>query len=154
MTKAFFIVKFEAGHTNIGEIPAGATVEQVAAGSGVTDASCYAQFSDADFPPDCFTFGHAFTLESGVVGFDLAKAQETAAIQVRAESVPRQHALLEGFTAEALAAQVALPATSRDARVQSVITALNAETQAVLDQEAAIYSAGSVAELSAIVSQV
>ena len=151
MSTTYAVITTSFG-TNVCSNSCGLTPAEMAAGSGVTDPACFQALDPADFDPACMDFTTAFTLVDGVVGFDLAKAKKIAAAKARAASAPRQRELLEGFTAEALAAQVAIPAASRDARVQSVITALNAETQAVLDQEAAIQSAGTIAELNAIVN--
>ena len=137
-------------------IPADQTATEIASRFGWA-ASEWAVFDAESYGANYNDYKQAFSIVdnqplANTVAFDLGKATKIAAAKARAASAPRQRELLEGFTAEALAAQVAIPAASRDARVQSVITALNAETQAVLDQEAAIQSAGTIAELNAILA--
>lgn len=140
--------------TRVCDLTDGLLASEVASQFGITDPALYQEFAESDFDPACFRYIGCFTLAAGVVGFDLDKAKEIAASQARAASAPRQHELLKGFTPGALAAQMAISSSSRNKKLQDMITALNAETQAVLDQEAAIQAAATITELNSIMEAV
>jgi hypothetical protein len=70
---------------------------------------------------------------------------------VKQQSVATQTELLDGFTAEQIAAQAALAANSRDVRFQTIINDLNVESAATLQKQVDIAAATTIAEVNAIV---
>ena len=132
-------------------IPDGQTPAEVAEKSGVTDPSLYQGFDSTDFTSGYYQWVGCFTLEGGVVGFDLAAAKLIADTLLKQQSVATQAALLDGYTAEQIAAQAALPSPSRDVRFQTVINDLNVESAASLQKQVDAAAATTVDELNAIV---
>jgi hypothetical protein len=127
------------------------TAEQIASQSFVTSPSLYQEFPSTDFDEGCYLWPNAFTLSAGIVGFDLATAKLTADGVVRQQSVAVQTTLLDGYTAEQVAAQAALASASRDVRFQTIINDLNVETADTLQKQTDIASATTIAEVNAIV---
>jgi hypothetical protein len=131
--------------------PDGMTAEEVAASAGVTDPARYQEFESTDFDPGCYDWLSCFTLVSGVVGFDFAAAKLSADDLVKQQSRATQQTLLDGYTAEQIAAQAALAALSRDVRFQTIINDLNVESADTLQKQTDIAAATTIAEVNAIV---
>ncbi len=127
------------------------TAASIAAGSGVTDPSLYAEFDSADFDGACYNFPGAFTLTNGVVGFDLAKAKQLADGIVNTQSNEAAKKTLEGLSYDVYVAQSALPAGERIAKYQAAIDANNAIALETEQREQAIYAATTIEEVNAIV---
>jgi hypothetical protein len=140
--------------TNYYTIPSGTTAEELASQLGLT-ADQWAEFDIADFP-GCEPWNTCFTLVNNqpspnTVTFDLAAAKLAADDLVKQKSVTVQQTLLDGYTAEQIAAQAALAAISRDVRFQTIINDLNVESADTLQRQADIAAATTIAEVNAIV---
>jgi hypothetical protein len=138
----------------IWEVPEGLTTEEFAEQSGLA-ADQWAVVDLADFP-GCQYWPMAFDLVDNLpspntVTFNLATAKLYADHTVQTESVATQQTLLDGYTAEQIAAQAALAAISRDVRFQNIINDLNAESAATLQKQVDIAAAATIAEVNAIV---
>ncbi len=129
----------------------GQTAGQVAALSGITDPSLYAEFAESDFDPACYNFPSAFTLSNGVVGFDLAKAKQIAESIVNTQSNDAAKATLANLSYDVYMAQCALPVEQRVAKYQAAIDANNAIALETEQREQAIYAAETIEEVNAIV---
>ena len=92
-----------------------------------------------------------FLIDAGAISFDLAAAQRQGEMVAKSESAQIQQELTDGYTIEQIAAQTTVPVDSRDARMQSVIDALNEETSRLMAQLDAITAATTVDELNAAV---
>jgi hypothetical protein len=138
----------------IWEVPGGLTTEEFAEQSGLTPDK-WAVVDLADFP-GCQYWPMAFELVDNLpnpntVTFNLATAKLYANSTVQTESVATQQTLLDGYTAEQIAAQAALAAISRDVRFQTIINDLNVESAATLQKQVDIAAATTIAEVNAIV---
>lgn len=125
------------------------TAESIALSLGITDSALYQEFDSSAFDESCYSYSNAFTLLGGVVGFDLAKAQQMAGSHAKTKAAANQAAVLNGYTLETLTAQASLPVLQRNPGAQDVLDALNTqltELQARLD---AINAAGDTAALNA-----
>lgn len=132
-------------------IDPGKTAESVAAQSGVTDPALYQEFAESDFDSACYSFLGAFTLVSGVVGFDLAKAKQIAEGLVNTQSNDAAKATLAGLSYDVYVAQASLPAEQRIAKYQAAIDANNANALETEQREQAIYAATTIDQVYAIV---
>jgi hypothetical protein len=153
-----FLALYDAGpgpsYTNVLIITSGATPEEQATLMGL-DAGHWATFDMDDFP-GCEPWYTCFTLVNNqpnpnTVTFDLATAKLLADDIVKQQSVATQNTLLDGYTAEMIAAQAALPSPSRDVRFQNVITDINDEAAILLQRQVDISAAATIAEVNAIV---
>ena len=138
------------GYTQVGPLPAGQTAQEVAERSGITDPSLYSSFDTSSFPKACLNFGSAFTLVSGVVGFDLAFAKAQSSLYVKAKAATEQAAALSGYTPEVLASQGALPEIDRLPEMQAVIDAVNVLAVDLSSNLAAIVAATTIDEVNNI----
>jgi hypothetical protein len=129
----------------------GQTAAQAAAGSGVTDPSLYQEFPESDFDAACYNFPGAFSLENGVVSFNLDKAKQIADSIVNAQSNEAAKATLAGLSYDVYIAQSSLPAGERIAKYQAAIDANNAIALETEQREQAIYAATTIEEVNAIV---
>jgi len=142
------IVQLSYG-TRVCDLTEGLVASEVASQFGITDPSFYQEFAESDFDPACFLYIGCFTLSAGVVGFDLAAAQEIANTQAKGKAATEQTALLNGYTVEVLAAQASLPVGDRNPAVQAVLDDLNTQAAELQAQLTAIAAAGDAAALKA-----
>jgi len=117
--------------------------------------SDWAEF-DMDSFPGCEQWTNCFTVvdnqpSANTVTFDLAAAKLAADSIVKQQSVTTQQTLLDGYTAEQVAAQAALASVSRDVRFQNIIDDLNVESADTLQKQTDIAAATTIAEVNAIV---
>jgi hypothetical protein len=148
MIKSIVIV---SGNPLIFTLSTEQTAQEIAESLGVFDSSLYAEFDSADFDPACYNYSSAFTLASGVVGFDLAKAKQIAEGIVNAQSNEAAKETLAGLSYDVYMAQCALPAEQRVAKYQAAIDANNAIALETEQREQAIYAATTIDEVNAIV---
>jgi hypothetical protein len=146
----YFIVSYN-GAFPVGQIPEGATLETVVSSYGISDPSLYKEFDYTDFDPACYNFSEAFTLTSGVVGFDFTKAKQIADITVNVQSNLAASKTLEGLSYDVYIAQAALPPEQRIVKYQAAIDANNAIALETEQREQAIYAATTIEEVNAIV---
>jgi len=153
-----FLALYDAGpgpsYTNVLTITSGITPEEQATLLGL-DADHWATFDMDDFP-GCEVWVTCFTLVNNqpnpnTVTFDLAAAKLSADSIVKQQSVTTQQTLLDGYTAEQIAAQAALASVSRDVRFQNIINDLNVESADTLQKQTDIAAATTIAEVNAIV---
>jgi hypothetical protein len=129
----------------------GQTAQTVALTGGVTDPALYQQFPESDFDAACYNFPGAFSLENGVVSFDLNKAKQIADSIVNAQSNEAAKKTLEGLSYDVYIAQCALPPEQRTVKYQAAIDANNAIALETEQREQAIYAATTIEEVNAIV---
>jgi hypothetical protein len=132
-------------------VPDGQTGAEVSAQWGITDPNEYAEFLYTSFDTGCYRWPMAFNVTAGVATFDLSAAKLDADAVVKGQSSITQQTLLDGYTAEQIAAQAALAAISRDVRFQTIINDLNVESADTLQRQADIAAATTIAEVNAIV---
>jgi hypothetical protein len=133
---------------------ASATAEQEAAISfSYKDDPNYlsVRFSGNAFSEDCFNFPGAFTINDGVIGFDLPKAKQIAESVVNAQGNEAAKKTLDGLSYDVYIAQSSLPAEQRIAKYQAAIDANNAIALDTEQREQAIYAATTIQEINAIV---
>jgi hypothetical protein len=145
------VIVVQSYGTYVYTLPPELTPEQAAAGMGVTDPDLYLGFDSSEFTAGYYRWPSCFTLSAGVISFDLAAAKLIADKLLKQQSVATQTELLDGYTAEQIAAQAALPSPSRDVRFQTVINDLNVESAATLQKQVDAAAATTVDDLNAIV---
>jgi hypothetical protein len=141
------IVQLSYG-TRVCDLTEGLVASEVASQFGITDPVLYQEFAESDFDPACFLYIGCFTLSAGVVGFDLAAAQEIETAQAKAKAASEQTALLNGYTVEVLTAQASLPVSDRSPEAQAVLDDLNAQAAELQTRLAAIAAASTAKELN------
>jgi hypothetical protein len=134
----------------------GTTVEAVLASYGVTNPATWAEFNYDAFDPASYNYPPAWSIvnnlpDPNTAAFDLAEAKLFANELVKGQSARTQQELLDGYTAEQIAAQAAVAAISRDVRFQTIINDLNVETDDTLQRQVDIAAATTIAEVNAIV---
>jgi hypothetical protein len=138
--------RFTPPTSQVVAVPANSSPSELAESMALA-ANDWTELDWADWP------GHeqwatCFAVSAGQAQFDFAAAQLQAEVVAKAESAKIQQELTAGYTTEPIAAQTTVPVESRDARVQSVIDALNAETDRLMAQLDAIQASTTVGELN------
>ena len=137
--------------TNIYSGAPNQTASEIAQTAGVTDSAFYQEFNSEDFDPVCFNFPNAFTLNAGIVSFDLQIAKQIGETIVNQRSNEKAKANLAGLSYDVYMAQCALPIEQRTAKYQAAIDANNVNALETEQYEQAIYAAKTIEEVNAIV---
>jgi len=152
--ESIFVANFSLAGNQILTIPEGITPSEFAESQGIFPED-WAVFDSATYPggsvvPSAFTLVNNLPLPNTVT-FDLSVYKSWANDEVKSQSAIFQQTLLDGYTAEQIAAQAALAAISRDVRFQTIINDLNVESAATLQRQVDIAAAATIAEVNAIV---
>ena len=148
------VIVISDGSSAVYNVVPGRTAEQIAAVSGVTDPAFYQEFPESDFDPACYNFSSAFTLVAGVVGFDLPAAKVQATSQEKSKYSTLEATATDGYSANQLASQGALPEIDRLPEVQAVIDAVNVLAVELSTKLAAIAAATTIDEINSIVNNI
>lgn len=138
-------------------VSAGQTAAEVAAIVGVTNPADWAGFSSSDVPASVFNFSNSLSIvnnlpEPNTVAVNLPGVKASASQQEKAEYAQRQREVLEGYSTEAVAGQASLAIGSRIPAIQAVIVAINALSDTLTANLAAIAAATTVDEVNNIVN--
>lgn len=151
-----YIVYPTAGSTGfyITEVPSGQTAEQLVEGFGLTMAVC-AEFEMSDFDAGAQNFPSNFYVIDNQplpndAGFDLSTAKVIATSLTKGNYSSLEQSALNGYSAQALASQAALPEIDRLPEAQAVIENVNELTVQLQAELAAIATATTITEVNDI----
>jgi hypothetical protein len=139
------------GTTQVYSVDEDRSAQFIAESLNVTDPAFYQEFPESDFDADCYNFTDAFTLNAGVVGFDLDAAKTVGKQGVQSQSDKETQSLFKGYDYATYVYQCSLPEADRIPSYNTLIQQVN---QCSIDCEAkkvAIDTATTIQEVNTIV---
>ena len=141
----------------IAQVATGQTAEETATAIGVTDPANWAGFTSSDVPASVFNFANSLSIvnnlpDPNTVAVNLTGAKESAVQQEKVKYANEQQAALDGYSTEAVSGQAALAIGSRIPAIQAVIVAINALSDTLATNLAAIAAATTIDEVNNVVN--